>query len=114
MATTEEMNVTIALYMGAEIMKGHQLIRDKYFDAIAWEVEDCHEYGRTTNYYSKSGLEYQYSWDWLLPVWDNLRMDITGPILDMGFKIGQAIKDCHITEAHRLIYEAITWLNQNK
>lgn len=96
MATTEEMNIELARYE-------NRLFAGRY------KIDD---YLGTPNV--TPNMSYNTSWDWLMPVWDRLRMDITGPLLHTGIQISQALKDCCITTAHRLIYEAITWLNQNK
>lgn len=70
-------------------------------------------------------LRFDVCWNWLMSVWDKLRDEMTGCNKSFTFSailrgqskfedISRAIVSVNITEAHRLIYEAIVWLNTNK
>lgn len=61
---------------------------------------------------------YHESWDALHAIWIPLRHELIGDWI-MACKptvsqIEYSFATNQITEAHRLIYEAITWLNKNK
>lgn len=103
-ATTEEMNVTIALYMGASIE--NELI---YLPEHPEYYKD-QELGFKG--YSRS-LKYHSNWAWLDQVW---RMKLCNE-LDQK-RIASIVRSFEVADdiayTHRLIYEAITRLNQNK
>lgn len=92
MPTTEEMNRVIDAYMG--------IIDVPVFTTFPLAIVGYHE-----------------SWDKLMPVWDRLRNELRAGASSKQNKV-YAIVDAigyrTIAEAHRLIYEDIVWLNQNK
>jgi hypothetical protein len=69
-------------------------------------------------------LLFHSSWDWLMPVWSRVYntldlMPLPNPLYNIH-SINKIIDDItrhlqnpNITEAHRLIYEAIQWLTVN-
>lgn len=106
------MNRVIALYMGG---------KEFFLGSKCWF--SLHPYGDPF----LSQIKYHASWDWLMPVWDKLRDELkpfsykvdgynrtNNQGVNMKYAIADAIAYHGIEKSHRLIYEAIVWLNTNK
>lgn len=61
-----EGNKLIAEFMGGELREKSYWIRDKYVDAIFFDVFESD--GRDTNVYIPICLRYHESWSWIMPV----------------------------------------------
>lgn len=141
MATTEEMNPVqklqqkyeedkaIAIYDGWAVSIAHKQptgnpekfwLHDSYSTHLTKTIV-------IASTIEQIGRKYRFDWNFLLSVWGKLQKNINnslyneyGKCLDKNFEktVFEELKDSiihvDITEAHRLIYEAITWLNKNK
>lgn len=86
--------------------------------------------GFASRLYKKNGItiadcdfQYHTSWSWLMPVWNKLRGELFACMpasgINDGFdKYGDAWKtacfNAEIETAHKVVYSAIQWLNQQK
>jgi len=100
MATTEEMNRVLEDYIDISLQVG-----------ATW----CNE---TANLIVDREIDISKDWNWIMHIWDKLRCELEA-IKSMEVQVRKNniainLYNANITEAHRLIYEAIVWLNQNK
>lgn len=122
--TIEEKNKAIALFDGYEFHEGDPTHKCNFCfagdepctPAVDRFVKDC----KVVFYYE---LKYHTSWDWLMPCWNNLRTELFQCMPASGFndgfdKYGDAWKtacfNAEIQNAHKVVYSAIKWLNQQK
>ncbi len=84
--------------------------------------EDCGAFQYSAgNIIYPTGMQYHKSYDWLMPVWfkfRDLKKDkefVKNNFIEFSCKkniIADSILEKSISEAHKLLYEAITWYNQ--
>lgn len=107
--TIEIMNEAICKFIGGYRLHNGHINVYKGPDEIEWE---------TGTY-----LKYHKDWNWLMPCWNNLRAELFQCMPASGFndgfdKYGDAWKtacfNAEIQNAHKVVYSAIKWLNQQK
>lgn len=100
MATTEEMNRVLEDYIDISVQVG-----------ATW----CNE---TANLIVDREIDISKDWNWIMHIWGKLRHELEnahkGDAKLYNSLIGAALYQAELERAHRLIYEAIVWLNQNK
>lgn len=98
MKTIEEKNCMIAEFMGCKIM--YQPFGKEFI-----EISD-------TELCGLNDLKYHYSWDWLMPVVEQIdHIEYESERLDI---IDNAIKTRVIGDVHKAVCEFIEWYNENK
>lgn len=108
--TIEQMNEIIALFMGYERYEDKQGIWFKYEGLIKCLHPKLQD------------LKYHTSWDWLMPCWERLRTvvsdetdeDFPAEFCSMCDVWALYCEHVNINGAHKLLYDAIQWYNQNK
>lgn len=108
MRTIEEKNRMIAEFMGAE---EEQTEQGEFVFAIKFQNHEKLSDFQTEFYYGTE-LKYHTSWDWLMPVVEEIdHLEYESERLE---KIDNAIKTRQIGAVHEAVVEFIEWYNENK